>query len=254
MLLMAAPLDGRVALITGAAGAGIGRATARRFAHDGAAVVVTDIHERRTFETVAAIRDEVATPVVGFQLDAGDRMGIDQVVAAVREQLGPIDVLVNNAAINPMATTEECDPQEWDKAIDVDLTGPWYLTRSVLPDMMRAGRGSIINVTSVAGYTSPEREGPYAAAKAALHALTRTVAREAGPHGVRCNSVAPGLVWTRFMEKYEEQFRPEIERTPLRRWGQPEDVADVIAFLAAEGSRFITGETITVSGGWYMRP
>jgi NAD(P)-dependent dehydrogenase (short-subunit alcohol dehydrogenase family) len=95
-------------------------------------------------------------------------------------------------------------------------------------------------------------EAPYAATKAALHSLTRTVAAEVGPYGIRCNTVAPGLVWTKFLEKNEEQFRSEIEKTPLRRFGYPDDVADVIAFLASEESRFITGETIVVSGGWYM--
>jgi NAD(P)-dependent dehydrogenase (short-subunit alcohol dehydrogenase family) len=142
----------------------------------------------------------------------------------------------------------------WDRAIDVDLTGPWQLFRAVIPGMIELGRGSIVNVTSVAAFISPHAEGPYAAAKAGLHSLSRTVAREYGPAGIRCNSVAPGLIWTRFMEKYEEQFRPEVDRTPLRRWGQPQDVADTIAFLASDRSAFITGETITVSGGWYMRP
>jgi NAD(P)-dependent dehydrogenase (short-subunit alcohol dehydrogenase family) len=245
-------LDGRVALVTGAAGAGIGRATARRLAEAGATVVVTDIHERRTAETAAALREDFGDRIAGHTLDGGDGDAIARVVAQVRETVGPIDVLVNNAAINPFAGLEEIAPADWDRALAVDLTGPWLLIRAVLPDMKERGRGSIVNVSSIAAYTSPEREAPYAAAKAALHSLTRTVAREMGPHGIRCNAVAPGLIWTRFMEKYEEEFRPEVERTPLRRWGQPDDVADVILFLASDASRFITGEALTVSGGWYM--
>jgi 3-oxoacyl-[acyl-carrier protein] reductase len=247
-------LEGRVALVTGAAGAGSGRATARRLALAGATVVVTDVHERRTKETVESLREETGGTFLGHVLDGGDAAQISSVVSLVRGSVGPVDVLVNNAAINPFAVLDELQPADWNRALDVDLTGPWLLIRAVLPDMKQRGRGSIVNVSSVAAYTAPEREAPYAAAKAALHSLTRTVAREMGPHGIRCNAVAPGLIWTRFMEKYEEQFRPEVERTPLRRWGQPEAVADVVHFLASDASRFITGEALTVSGGWYMHP
>ncbi len=248
-------LDGRVALVTGAAGAGIGRATARRLAEAGATVVVTDVHERRTGETVEALRAEFGgAAAVGKLLDGGDPEAISRVVAEVRSEVGPVDVLVNNAAVNPFGEVDTLAPEDWDRAVAVDITGPWLLIRAVLPDMKQRRRGAIVNVSSVAAYTAPEREAPYAAAKAALHSLTRTVAREAGPHGVRCNAVAPGLIWTRFMEKYAEQFRPEVERTPLRRWGTPEDVADVVLFLASDRSAFITGEALTVSGGWYMHP
>ncbi len=248
-------LDGRVALVTGAAGAGIGRATARRLAEAGATVVVTDVHERRTGETVEALRAEFGgATVVGKLLDGGDPEAISRVVAEVRSEVGPVEVLVNNAAVNPFGEVDTLSPEDWDRAVAVDVTGPWLLIRAVLPDMKQRRRGAIVNVSSVAAYTAPEREAPYAAAKAALHSLTRTVAREAGPHGVRCNAVAPGLIWTRFMEKFEEQFRPEVERTPLRRWGTPEDVADVVLFLASDRSAFITCEALTVSGGWYMHP
>ncbi|HEV7680365.1 MAG TPA: SDR family oxidoreductase [Candidatus Dormibacteraeota bacterium] len=246
-------LDGRVALVTGAAGAGIGRATARTLAAAGATVVVTDVHERRTNETVEALRGEFgAERIVGHVLDGGDPEQIARVVAEVSASTGDIDVLVNNAAVNPFAEVDTLELADWDRAMAVDITGPWLLIRAVLPAMRRKGAGSIVNVSSVAAYTAPDREAPYAAAKAALHSLTRTVAREMGPYGVRCNAVAPGLIWTRFMEKFEDQFRPEVERTPLRRWGQPEDVADVVLFLASDASRFITGEALTVSGGWYM--
>jgi NAD(P)-dependent dehydrogenase (short-subunit alcohol dehydrogenase family) len=247
-------LEGRVALVTGAAGAGIGRATARRLALAGATVVVTDVHERRTGETVEALREETGGTLLGHVLDGGDAAQIEGLVSLLRGSVGPVDVLVNNAAINPFADLDELQPADWERALAVDLTGPWLLIRAVLPDMRKKGWGSIVNVSSVAAYTAPEREAPYAAAKAALHSLTRTVAREMGPHGIRCNAVAPGLIWTRFMEKYEEQFRPEVEKTPLRRWGQPDDVADVIHFLCSDASRFITGEALTVSGGWYMHP
>ena len=138
--------------------------------------------------------------------------------------------------------------------IDIDLTACFYLSRKVLPGMIERGYGNIVNVTSVAGYlTGGGREGPYAAAKAALHALTRTIAFEGGPHGVRCNAVAPGIITSKFVEKYRDDFEREVRRTPLRRLGSPEDIANAIAFLLSEQSSFITGETLNVSGGWYMR-
>src|SRR5258708_11571394 len=200
-------LDGRVALVTGAAGAGIGQATARCLAQAGATVVVTDIHERRTTETVTALRDELGSNVVGFARDGGDPEAIPRVVGEVRSSVGPVDVLVNNAAVSPCGDVDTLEPAAWERTLAVDLTGPWLLTRAVLPDMKQRRSGSIVNISSVAAYTSPEREAPYGAAKAALHSLTRTVAREAGPFRIRGNAVAPGLVWARFSEEVETQFR-----------------------------------------------
>jgi NAD(P)-dependent dehydrogenase (short-subunit alcohol dehydrogenase family) len=252
-------MDG-VAVITGAS-RGIGAAIAQRFAAAGLKVAIT----ARTAEegdhrlegslatTASRIRAEGGTvlTITADLAKQADRAGI---VETVERELGPIDILVNNAAVNHLGPVAELSTDDWDRTIGVDLSGPWYLIRAVVPDMITRGRGSIVNITSVAGFTAPLREGPYSASKAALHSLTRTVATELGPQGIRCNSVAPGLVWTRFMEKYEEQFRPELERTPLGRFGQPEDVADVVAFLVSDESRFITGEVLNVSGGWYLRP
>jgi NAD(P)-dependent dehydrogenase (short-subunit alcohol dehydrogenase family) len=250
------PLDGRVALVTGAAGAGIGRACAQRLGRDGAAVVVTDVHERRTAETVAALADELApTPVVGHTLDVSDRSRVDEVFADVAATLGPIDILVNNAAMNVLGTVADYDPADWDRVIDVDLTACWYLMRAALPAMTAQGWGSIVNVSSVAGYLGGAgSEGPYAAAKAGLQSLTRTVAAEAGPQGVRANAVAVGIVWSKFVEKHAASLAPEAERTPLRRLGRPEEIAAVVAWLASDESSFVTGETINASGGWYMSP
>ena len=247
-------LEGRVALVTGAAGDGIGQAVARRLGRDGARLVVTDIHERRTGEVTEALRRELGEDrVVGFVLDVGDLEQGARVVEAATEALGPVDVLVNNAAENVLAPVSEYRLEDWERGIQVNLTGCFELIRRVLPGMMERGFGSIVNVTSVAAWLSGGgREGPYASAKAALHSITRAVAFEGGPHGVRCNSVAPGIIRSKFVEKYQDRFEAEIERTPLRRLGEPEDVADVVAFLVSDASRFITGEAINVSGGWYM--
>jgi len=248
-------LTDRVALVTGAAGAGIGKACARRLGQEGAAVVVTDVHARRTKETVAQLAEELDVPVVGHTLDVADRARVDEVVAEVTMTLGPIDVLVNNAAVNVLGTVAGYDPEVWDRVLDVDLTACWYLTRAVLPGMTGAGRGSIVNVSSVAGYLGGAgSEGPYAAAKAGLQSLTRTVAAEAGPHGVRANAVAVGIVRSRFVDKHLATLGPEAERTPIRRLGRPDEIAAVVAWLASDESSFVTGETVNASGGWYMRP
>lgn len=247
--------DGRVALVTGAAGGGIGRATARRLLTEGAAVAVTDVHERRTSETVAAFADEFGPDRVhGVLMDAGDRDQIDAAVHEVGDRFGPVDLLVNNAAVNALAPVGDMDPDQWDWAVGVNLSGPWYLCRAVLPAMAEAGRGSIVNVTSVAGWIHGTNEGPYASAKAALHQLTRTIAAEYGPAGIRCNGVAPGIVHTWFVETHAPQLLDEADNTPVRRLGTPEEIAAVIAWLASDESSFVTGETINASGGWYMRP
>ena len=248
-------LEGQVALVTGAAGAGIGQACARRLAHEGAAVAVTDVHERRTREVSEALAKDFGERVRGYVLDVSDRAACDRVIAEVERVQGPIDILVNNAAINILGPVSEYQPEDWDRVLDVDLTACFYLARRVLPGMKQRERGSIVNVTSVAGYLhGGGREGPYGAAKAGLHALTRGIAFEAGPHGVRCNAVAPGIIWSKFVERFAKSFESAIEETPLRRFGTPEDVANAVFWLCSEQSSFMTGETLNVSGGWYMRP
>jgi 3-oxoacyl-[acyl-carrier protein] reductase len=252
---MKARFEGRVALVTGAAGAGIGSATAHRLAAEGAAVAVTDSHERRTGETTGRLAEEFGARIAGYPMDVTNRPRVDEVLARVERDLGPIDILVNNAAINILGPLRSYSIENWEQVMNVDLNACFYLTRQVLPGMMERGRGSIVNVSSVAGWlTGGGTEGPYAAAKAALLALTRSTAAEGGASGVRCNAVAPGIIWSRFVEKYAEGFEREKRATPLRRLGRPEEVAACIAFLASDDASFVTGESINVSGGWYMRP
>ena len=186
-------------------------------------------------------------------LDVADRAAIDRVVGDVEARIGGIDILVNNAGINVQAPIHEIDPADWDTSLAVDLSGPQHLCSRVLPGMMARGRGAIVNVSSVAstGHAT-ELDAAYAVAKAGLNGLTRAVALQGGPHGVRCNAVAPGVVWTRFTRKYAERLSPQIERTPLRRFAEPEDIANVIFFLCSDESRHVTGEVIAVSGGIHL--
>ena len=241
--------------MTAAAGGGIGKATAHRLLREGANVVVTDVHERRTEETVAAFVDEFGDErVMGALMDAGDRDQIDEVLAAAVDRFGIVDVLVNNAAVNALNPVGDMTPEEWDWAIGVNLSGPWYLCRAVLPAMVEQGWGSIVNITSVAGWIHGTNEGPYAGAKAALHQLTRTIATEYGPKGIRCNGVAPGIIHTWFVDAKAPQLLDEADNTPVRRLGTPDDIANVVAWLVSDESSFGTGEPINASGGWYMRP
>jgi len=254
---MSKDFEGKVALVTGGAGAGIGSHSARRIAEEGGAVAIVDIHERRCRSVAEEIASSTGARVLPFPGDIADRSRMQAVVGEIEAALGPIDVLVNNAAENVLAPIRDFTMKDWDRVLDVDLTAAFHLVRLILPGMIERRRGAIVNISSIAGWLGDANEGreaPYACAKAAMFGLTRSVAFEGGPFGVRCNAIAPGLIWSKFVARYEEQFRPDIAKTPLRRFGKPEEVAELVAFLGSDRSAFITGEAINISGGWYMRP
>ncbi len=246
-------LRDKVALVTAAAGGGIGKATALRLAREGAVVVVTDSHQRRTEETVAELSHEFPGRIDGFALDVSRREEVETVVRQVVLRRGRIDILVNNAGINIIAPVDKIAVEDWSRILEVNLSGAFFLTRAVLPAMRRQRSGAIVNVASVAAWTVlGGSDAPYSAAKAGMLALTRAVAAEAGPDGVRCNAVAPGIVLTKWVEKNMPAVSKQAEHTPLRRLGRPDDIAAAIAFLASDDASFITGEALTVSGGLYM--
>lgn len=252
---MSVDLADRVALITGAAGDGIGQATVRRFLARGARVAVTDRGPRRTSAVVADLTAEYGSDRVrGWVLDVSDRPRAAQVVSEVAADLGPIDILVNNAGINVVSDVHKLSTEDWDSVIAVNLSAPWYLSALVLPTMLERRHGVIVMVGSVAAYASDAlARGPYAASKAGLESLTRTIAAEAGPLGVRCVGVHPGIIETGWM-------RDRLPRAQLKDWpsldrlGRPDEVASVIAFLVSDDASYITGETVTVGGGFKMRP
>jgi len=251
--------DGSVVLVTGGGGSCIGGPTALRFAEEGASLVICDLHERRNTEMAERIRKETSAVVLAFHLDIADRAKVDAMIAETERELGRVDVLVCNAAENRLGKIVEYDMADWDRTIDVSLSANFYLARKVLPGMVARRRGNIVNISSVAGWignpNEKDGEPAYAAAKAALFALTRNIAHEVGPHGIRCNAIAPGLIWSRFVEKFDTDLRPLVDATPLRRYGRSEDIVEAVMFLASDKrSGFITGEALNVSGGWYMRP
>jgi NAD(P)-dependent dehydrogenase (short-subunit alcohol dehydrogenase family) len=248
-------IAGRVALVTGAAGQGIGRAVCLRLAAEGAHVVVTDVHERRIKEVVDWLRATVPdSRVTGHILDIGDRDQIDFVVSEVVNRSGPIGILVNNAAVNVMGDMFEYDYQDWQRCIQADLTGPWWLSRQVMREMRSARGGTIVNVTSTAPEMGPPDEAAYAAAKGGMQALTRCCARAGGPFGIRVVAVSTGLVLgTRFAEQHAELVS-SAPTPPLGTHPSASDVAEVIAFLASDGARFVTGVVVPVTAGGHLRP
>ncbi len=246
---------GRVALVTGGAGMGIGQAIARRLAEGGATVIVTDSNERRTKEVAEAIASDYDATVAGLPMDVTDRAQIADVLAEVAEKYGPVRILVNNAALNILGDLFEYDPVNWDRVIDADLTGPFNTARLAMPGMREAGGGEIVNISSIGGDQSAgQGELAYAVAKGGLNTLTRALAKVGGPFNIRCNAVAMGLVTgTKFTDTRPELLKEVVDAIPLGRPATTADVADAAIFLASDRASFITGEILNVSGGYYMR-
>jgi 3-oxoacyl-[acyl-carrier protein] reductase len=248
-------LRDKVAIVTAAAGGGIGKGTAMRLAEEGAIVIVTDNHERRTKETVEELSGLFPGRIDGMVLDVSRSDDVDRVVREVLSKHGRIDILVNNAGINVLGKVNNISIEDWTRVLEVNLNGAFYLIRAVLPGMRQQKSGAIVNVSSIAAWTTMGgSDAPYSAAKAGMLALTRAVAGEAGPDGIRCNAVAPGIVLTKWVEKHITDASREANRIPVRRLGKPEDIAAAIAFLVSDDASYITGEAITVSGGLYMHP
>ncbi|MFO0688656.1 MAG: SDR family oxidoreductase [Myxococcota bacterium] len=246
---------GRVALVTGGGGAGIGGATCRRLAELGASVAVLDAHAGRAEAMARALAADCGVATLPVVVDVADAAALGRAVAEIEARLGPIDLLVNNAAINVQGSIFEFELATFERILAVDLTACFVLAKRVLAGMRDRRFGRIVNVSSVAAYLGGSgREVAYSVAKAGLNELTRAIAIEAGPFGIRCNAVAPGLVESKWVEKQRARYDTFLEATPLRRHARAIDVANTIAFLCSEESAHVTGEIVNVSGGWYLSP
>lgn len=243
-------LEGQVALVTGAS-RGIGRAVALRFGEAGADVAVNYLKARREAEEVVRRLETLGRRAVSVKADVSRGGEVGTMVDRVAEELGPPDILVNNAGMIARALTlQELDEAKWDRTADVNLKGAYLVARAVAPRMrLSPGSKSIINISSIAGVAPLSTTIAYGAAKAGLLMLTRHLARELGP-GIRVNAVAPGFIRTDFHRgSPPERLRRMVGKTPLGRWGEPEDVADAVLFLASDRASFITGQTLVVDGG-----
>jgi len=248
-------LDDKTVLITGS-GTGIGESTALRCAEAGATVVSTDVDADAAEATAVSIRDD-GGEATSFELDVTDGDRFHEVVDEVAAERG-LDVLVNNAGIgHPPSSVEDTDASVRDYVVDVNINGTWNGCHAALPVMKEQGSGSIINMASVGGMLGFPYQSVYALTKAAVINFTRAVAAEAGPAGVRANAVCPGFVDTQLTEAFfagredPEAAREEmIEDYPLRRLGEPEEIADCVAFLASDAASFVTGHALTADGGY----
>lgn len=250
-------LNGRVAVVTGGA-LGIGRAICQRLARDGAAIAIWDINIPDATETAKLVEAEGGRAVV-YECDVASESAIAAAAEMTRAELGTPAILVNNAALTGSGKFLEISLETWEKMLRIDLTGPFLCIQALLPDMLAAKWGRIINITS----SSVQRGGPfmahYVAAKGGLLALTRALATEYAPSGVTVNNVPPGFVETEPMRKSQQAFtgggtpwEQALERQPMKRAGRPEELAAAVGFLASEDAGYITGHTLSVNGGMYV--
>jgi 2-hydroxycyclohexanecarboxyl-CoA dehydrogenase len=244
-------LTGKVAIVTGAA-RGLGRGIAERLASEGATVAVTDVNA----EGVRQAAQELGGKAIGLPCDVSDYDSVEAMVSQVKEQLGRIDVLVNNAGWDKAAPFLDLERDLWPRIIGINLYGVLNTSHVILPIMAEQGGGSVVNVSSDAGRVGSSGEAVYSAAKGGTIAFTKSTARELARKGVRVNCVCPGPSDTQLFADFagENQSLREalIKAIPMRRLGQPEDVAAAVAYLASDDAAFVTGQTISVSGGLTM--
>jgi NAD(P)-dependent dehydrogenase (short-subunit alcohol dehydrogenase family) len=248
----------RVALVTGAA-AGLGKATAARLAADGAAVALVDLDEAGLKDTVAEL-EQAGARAIAVTANVAKSADVERAVATATEALGPIDLLVNNAGIAVIKPYAECTDEEFDRQIAVNLRGTHLFLSRVLPGMVSRRRGAVVNISSVAAIHVTAPHAGYAASKAGVIALTKEVAWEVAPHGVRVNSVAPGLIAVPpsatkqpFLTAASGVDKSTPTTTRPMGFGHPEDVANAVAFLLSDQARFIVGQTLSVAGGTDLR-
>jgi len=246
---MSGMLTDKVVLVTAAAGAGLGYATALKCAQEGARLVISDIHERRLGEAAEKLEAETGVKPVAIRCDVSDTDQVNALVEQAIEQAGRIDVLVNNAGMGGDQAVVDMTDAEWDKVIDISLTSVFRVTRAVLRHMLPRKSGVIVNMASVSGWRAQVRQAHYAAAKAGVMAFTRCVALEAAPAGIRVNAVAPSLAMHPFLEKTvsAELLQELTAKEAFGRAATPEEVANVVLFLASDLSSYMTGEVVSVS-------
>lgn len=247
-----AMFEGKVALVTGAA-RGIGQAIAKKLAVEGCDVALCDLKAEWLAETVGLV-EAAGRKVKCFEVDVSQAAAVDAAVGGVVEAFGKVDILVNNAGITKDTLMIRMSEQDWDAVLSVNLKGTFLFTKAVARPMMKQRSGAIVNVASIIGLIGNAGQCNYAASKAGVIALTKSAAKELAARNVRVNAVAPGFIQTRMTDVLPEDVRKKmLDLIPMSRFGQPEDVANVVLFLASDAASYMTGQVLPVCGGMVMQ-
>lgn len=245
-------LAGKTALVTGAT-RGIGRGIALKLAESGANIAFTFVSSVEKAKAFEAELSALGIKARGYQSNAAEFSEAERLSDEIVKEFGAIDILVNNAGITRDGLLMRMTEQHWDEVLDTNLKSAFALIKACMRPMMKARSGSIINITSVVGITGNAGQANYAASKAGMIGLTKSVAKELGSRNIRCNAIAPGFIETEMTEALSEEVRKNwVEGIPLKRGGSPDDVANAVVFLASDMSSYITGQTINVCGGMVM--
>lgn len=242
-------LEGKTVLITAAAGTGIGFAVAKRAAEEGARIMISDIHERRLGEAAEQLAEVAGAPPPTELCNVASEDDVQRLWQRAEKELGHVDVLMNNAGLGGTAKLVDMEDEQWNRVIDISLTGTMRMTRAALRHMQPRGTGAIVNNASVIGWRAQEGQSHYAAAKAGVMALTRCSAIEAAEHGIRINAVSPSLAMHKYLAKVttEELLQKLTEKEAFKRAAEPWEVANVMVFLASDYASYMTGEVLSVS-------
>jgi 3-oxoacyl-[acyl-carrier protein] reductase len=245
-------LEGKTALVTGAT-RGIGKGIALKLANEGANIAftfVSSVEKAKVFEAELA---SLGVKAKGYQSNAAEFAEAERLIDDITKEFGSLDVLVNNAGITRDGLLMRMTEQHWDEVMDTNLKSAFALTKAAMKPMMKARNGSIINITSVVGITGNAGQANYAASKAGMIGLTKSVAKELGSRNIRCNAIAPGFIETEMTEALSEEIRKQwTDGIALKRGGSPEEVANAVLFLASNMSSYISGQTLNVCGGMVM--
>ncbi|MFH0879204.1 MAG: 3-oxoacyl-[acyl-carrier-protein] reductase [Lentisphaerota bacterium] len=243
-----AQLEGKVAVVTGAA-RGIGQAIALKLASEGADLALCDLQKEWLDETLALVAAK-GRRAEGFALDVSQGEAVIAAVEQIHQSFGRIDILVNNAGITKDGLMMRMSEADWDAVLNINLKGAFLCTKAISRIMMKQRSGAIVNIASIIGLIGNAGQCNYAASKAGLIALTKSVAKELASRNVRANAVAPGFIRSKMTEKLPEDIQKKmLDAIPLARFGEPEDVANVVLFLASDAAAYVTGQVLTVCGG-----
>jgi 2-hydroxycyclohexanecarboxyl-CoA dehydrogenase len=243
-------LNNKVAVVTGSA-SGIGRACAVQLARDGAAVAVWDLDAKGADETVATIT-KAGGRAIACVGDASSKEGIAAALARTRKELGPVTILVNNAGISPFVKFLDVTEEIWDRTIRINLKGPFLCTQAIIPDMLAAKWGRIVNISSSSTQTGAPGMSPYVSSKGGVIGLTRSLAAEFAAQGITVNNIPPGFIDTPMLRASPVDVDAYAATMPMKRPGKPEDIAAACSYLCSEAAGYVTGHTLSVNGGRYF--